>query len=89
MNNIQINIYTSNIEFEKLFLNVDNNKIKLNQNDIELSKSDFITIVNKILNITRKWENSGLIKLNHYQKIIVQINIQFYYICFYLIHKMN
>jgi len=75
MDNIQINIYTSDGELKKLFLNLDSNTITFNQKNIDLNKSDFIVVTNKILNIVKEWENIELICINKYTRIVVKINL--------------
>ena len=73
MNNIQINLYTSDIQFKKIFLNLDNSTITFNQKSIKLTKSDFIVVTNRILNIIKKWENINFIGVSEYTKIVVKI----------------
>ena len=75
MNNIEINIYTSDIEFKKIFLNLDNSTITFNKKSIKLSKSDLTAVTNRILSIIKQWENINFIGVSEYTKVVVKINL--------------
>ena len=74
MNNIRINIYTSSLDSTKLLLNLDDNTVTLNNKKTKLNEYDIVSVINKILEITKEWEKIELINVNEYNKIEVLIN---------------